>query len=153
YPGHFFQAILGATPQSPILFRYLRLFEKHYQGIDRVKKGPLGVILLKRAWDQMTDSHKSLRSKTELYQEVLYDKKMFPGLHPAPTWGTRRACHFVVVATANSKSNIEFRVPTSNDDDDVMKLQIPVISRVPGSRMCPDEIDGKKPDKKWWDRD
>jgi hypothetical protein len=151
YPGHFFQAILGATPRSPILLRYLRLFEKHYTGTDRVKKGPLGVILLKRAWDQVTKTNRSLRTRTELYQEVLYDRNLFPDLHPSPTWGTRRACHFVVVATANSRANVEFRVPTN--DDDVMKLHIPVLSRVPGSRMCPDEIDGKKPDKKWWERD
>jgi hypothetical protein len=51
----------------------------------------------------------------------------------------------------SSRANVEFRVPTN--DNDVMKLHIPVLSQVPGSRMCPDEIDGKKPDKKWWERD
>jgi hypothetical protein len=75
---------LGATPRSPILLWYLRLFEKHYTGTDRVKKGPLGVILLKRAWDQVTKTNRSLRSRTELYQEVLYDRNLFPDLHPSP---------------------------------------------------------------------
>jgi Glycosyltransferase sugar-binding region containing DXD motif len=152
YPGHFFQAILGAKAKSPVLFRYLRLFEKHYTGLERVKKGPLGVILLKRAWEYVSQSDSSLQSKTELYQEILYNPRLFPDLHPAPTWGTRRACHFVVVATVNREENVEMIVP-SNQDGKPMKLQVPALSRIPGSRMCPDEVDGKKQITKWWTRD
>lgn len=129
YPGHFFQAILGAAPHSPILYKYLQLFQDHYTGVERVEKGPLGVILLRRAWDRIYDST-THTPPTELYQEVLYDKKLFPHLHPAPTWGTRRACHFVVVATANHPENIEFSWKERD-------YRIPLYSRIAGSRMCP----------------
>jgi hypothetical protein len=153
YPGHFFQAIIGSKPKSPVLLRYLRLFEKHYTGVERVTKGPLGVILLKRAWDYVSETDSSLRSKTELYQEVLFRRTLFPNLHPAPTWGTRRACHFVVVATANNDENVEVTVPRKNKDGKSLKFQIPLLSRIPGSRMCPDEVDGKKQLTKWWTRE
>lgn len=129
YPGHFFQAILGAAPASPILHKYLELFEDHYTGRERVEKGPLGVILLRRAWERVYDET-SRSPLTELYQEVLYDRRLFPHLHPAPTWGTRRACHFVVVATANQPQNVEL---TWKDRD----YRIPFYSRIAGSRMCP----------------
>ncbi|KAG7356837.1 glycosyltransferase sugar-binding protein containing DXD motif [Nitzschia inconspicua] len=152
YPGHFFQAILGAKPKSPVLLRYLRLFEKHYKGVERVEKGPLGVILLKRAWDEISRSDKSLRSKTELYQEILFDRKLFPNLHPAPTWGTRRACHFVVVAQVNNKQNVEVKFQSTRDGEPTM-FQVPVLSRIPGSRMCPDEVHGKKQTITWWNRE
>jgi Glycosyltransferase sugar-binding region containing DXD motif len=152
YPGHFFQAILGAKPRSPVLFRYLRLFEKHYTGANRVTKGPLGVILLKRAWDYVSEKDSSIRSKTELYQEVLFNRKLFPRLHPAPTWGSRRACHFVVIATVNYDENVEVTIQAKKDRES-MKFQIPLVSRIPGSRICPDEVDGKKQNTKWWTRE
>ena len=141
YPGHFFQAIMGAAPASPIIYKYLQLFHDHYQGIERVDKGPLGVILLRRAWDRIYNHHNHT-PPTELYQEVLYDKKLFPQLHPAPTWGTRRACHFVVVAKANHKSHAEFTLPairtkTKQTKQEPQDLCIPLYSRIAGSRMCP----------------
>jgi hypothetical protein len=131
YPKHFFQAIMGAAPRSTILYRYLRLFEKYYLGSETVK-GPLGVILLKRAWDDVYD-RTTHQPPTELYQEILYNRQLFPHLHPAPTWGgTKRACHFVVVATANHRENIEWTAPPTN-----ISLQFPLYSRIGGSRMCP----------------
>jgi hypothetical protein len=129
YPKHFFQAILGAAPQSPIIYKYLELFEDHYTGKERVEKGPLGVILLRRAWDRVFDGTKG-EPVSELYQEVLYNKKLFPNLHPAPTWGSRRACHFVVVAAANYPEHSEISL---NGKD----YHIPLYSRIAGSRMCP----------------
>lgn len=129
YPKHFFQAILGAAPQSPILYKYLELFEDHYTGKERVEKGPLGVILLRRAWDRVFDTTTGL-PESELYQEVLYNKKLFPKLHPAPTWGTRRACHFVVVASVNHPENTELSLRGE-------AYHIPLFSRIAGSRMCP----------------
>mmetsp|Transcript_8977 Transcript_8977/g.22649 ORF Transcript_8977/g.22649 Transcript_8977/m.22649 type:complete len:393 (-) Transcript_8977:692-1870(-) len=149
YPGHFFQAILGSERQSPILLRYLRLFEKHYQAVqagdtnskDRIKKGPLGVIFLKRAWDDINKMSKkdvspSNPPKTELYQEVLFHPKLFPDLHPAPTWGTRRACHFVVIAKVNFPRNKEMTMKNSAGEKK-LDIQIPLYSRIAGSRMCP----------------
>jgi Glycosyltransferase sugar-binding region containing DXD motif len=139
YPGHFFQAILGAAPQSPILYRYLQLFEQHYTGVARIQKGPLGVILLRQAWDHIYNTT-TQEPFTELYQEVLYHKKLFPHLHPAPTWGTRRACHFVVVANANHGENAEFTWANdkhSTTHKEPRPYRIPLYSRIAGSRMCP----------------
>lgn len=129
YPNHFFQAILGAAPKSPIIYKYLELFEGHYTGKERVEKGPLGVILLRRAWDRVFDKKKGT-PVTELYHEVLYNKQLFPNLHPAPTWGTRRACHFVVMATANDVAHSEVSYREKH-------FHIPLYSRIAGSRMCP----------------
>lgn len=130
YPKHFFQAVLGAASKSPIIYKYLELFLDHYTGKDIVK-GPLGVILLRRAWDAVYNEDTNSPS-TELYQEVLYNKKFFPDLDPAPTWGVRRACHFVVVARAHQKQNAEF-----NGSDGKRQYHIPLYSRIGGSRMCP----------------
>jgi hypothetical protein len=192
----FFQAILGASPKSPILQLYLELFEQHYDGTNRIRKGPLGVLLLKRAWDQVNDEREQLEKEnsvpTELYQELLFqehgpfdsgDNKGV--LSPAPTWGKRRACHFIVVGIANDPSNIEMVLESSNNSDnsengsdengkkkqkkkEAIGLQIPVLSRIPGSRMCvadPKETetaagDGSKSynttrmieSMKWWER-
>lgn len=159
----FFQAALGASPQSPILKRYLELFEHHYDGTNRVSKGPLGVLLLKRAWDQVNEeleNEKKNTIPTELYQELLFQENgpLDSGdnkgvLSPAPTWGKRRACHFIVAGIANDPSNIEMVLESSNNNSDNDKgnvdtdetkkkkkgtigLQIPVLSRIPGSRMC-----------------
>jgi len=129
HPNNFFQAILGASPHSPVLYRYLELFHDHYTGKHRVKKGPLGVILLRRAWDQIYDKENNT-PPTELYQEVLYHRKLFPNLKPAPTWGTRRACHFVVVAAAHDSENTEMKWKN-------FRFHVPLYSRVAGSRMCP----------------
>ena len=185
--NHFFQAIVGSTPSNPVLRRYLELFELHYNGTDRVKKGPLGVILLKRAWDQIRDTTSSdnneyynennnnidkqqqdqrqqqqqqqqKRPVTELYQEILYDKDLFANLlPPAPTWGKRRACHFLVAGIANNPNNVELNLTTTtkgkgkqddNDNKQIQKqkqigLQIPILSRIPGSRMCIEENNNK----------
>ena len=129
YPKHFFQAILGAAPRSQILYKYLQLFWDHYTKKNTIK-GPLGVILLRKAWDAVYNDTLKLPA-TELYQEVLYNKKLFPDLYPAPTWGTRRACHFVVVAKAHSPKHAEMTSESGTS------FHIPLYSRIPGSRMCP----------------
>ena len=159
----FFQAVLGASPNSPILQRYLELFEEHYDGTHRVSKGPLGVLLLKRAWDQVNEElehQKASTIPTELYQELLFQENgpLDSGgnkgvLSPAPTWGKRRACHFIVAGIANDPSNIEMVLERNNNNSNsdnesvgnkeetkkkkgAIGLQIPVLSRIPGSRMC-----------------
>jgi len=193
--NHFFQAILGTTRHNIVLKRYLELFEKHYDGTDPVTKGPLGVILLKRAWDQVrnneynnnqnqnkqqqdyinnvrrresnSNTQQQKRPVTELYQEILYNKDVFSDLKPpAPTWGKRRACHFLVAGIANNPSNVELSLQQKEKNKNKnIGLQIPVLSRIPGSRMC---VEGKgieeedstdnKANKididslKWWER-
>ena len=156
----FFQAILGAAPNCPVMERYLELFEKHYDGSHRIHKGPLGVLLLYQAWDDFYSNKISSPHDipTELYQEFLFDSKspLNTGknkgiLSPAPTWGKRRACHFVVAGFANEKENAEIRL--GNKD-----LQIPVFSRIPGSRMCVAEENKSFnatrmiESMKWWER-
>lgn len=129
--GHFFQAILGAAPKSPIIYEYLRLFHDYYIGKEKVSsKAPLGVVLLKRAWDNIYNTTTQLPA-TELWQEILYHPDIFPNLVPAPTWGTRRACHFVVVSKAHTNATAELW------DAKGHLFSIPAYSRVGGSRMCP----------------
>jgi Glycosyltransferase sugar-binding region containing DXD motif len=147
--GNFFQAFMATTPRHPILERYLQLFLEHYQGKRVVKRGPLGVILLRQAFDDvilnqpdevsfvnhqnfqtLTDNDKHFHlgpkvvdtahhGRIQLWQEVLYNAKLMSNFIPEPTWGTRRACHFVVVANQRHT------------------LSAPLYSRIEGSRMCP----------------
>jgi hypothetical protein len=172
YPKHFFQAVIGIVPQSPILFNYLQRFYRHYtakeqqeeerrrrqnhdkhsnqtrliqddtannndDNDDIVRKGPLGVILLRRAFDEVYNPE-TRTPRTQLWQEVLYQREMFPHLHPAPTWGTRRACHFVVVAKARTSHHAELVIPASDKTaKNASFYQVPMYSRIGGSRMCP----------------
>jgi hypothetical protein len=145
YPNHFFQAIVGTTPESPILKEYLQLFEDYYLGIEQVH-GPLGVILLRRAFDRIIHDESSsaveITARTpppafELWQEVLYSPKYFPNLEPAPIWGTRRACHFVVVAHAHASQQPELWLHDQTTARVPVGMHIPLYSRVAGSRMCP----------------
>lgn len=55
YRGAFFQAFVAAAPHHPVLRRYVELFLDHYEGRlrPRIAKGPLGVLLLKRAYDEI----------------------------------------------------------------------------------------------------
>lgn len=120
HPGNFFQAFIGTTPGNPILKRYLELFIDHYQGRLDLKKAPLGVVLLRKAHDEVVgtpDHPKPHAQKPQYFMEMLYDKKKFPKV-PPPDRGTRRACHFVVVA--NEKA----------------PYVVPFYSRTKGSRMC-----------------
>ncbi|CAB9502136.1 expressed unknown protein [Seminavis robusta] len=151
HPGNFFQAFMATTPRHAILERYLQLFLEHYQGTRPIQRGPLGVILLRQAFDDVimsegeiwamngkpvNDKDKSFRlgpklvdtrhhGRIQLWQEVLYNPKFLSNVVPAPTWGTRRACHFVVVA------------------DQKFPLTVPLYSRIEGSRMCPRRSDAQ----------
>ena len=149
--GNFFQAFMATTARHAVLERYLQLFLQHYQGkLSRpIKRGPLGVILLRQAFDDVIlnqpkevsfvnlqrvqtlhDKDKQLllgpkvfdtahHGRIQLWQEILYNSKLMSKFVPEPTWGTRRACHFVVVANAK------------------YPLRVPLYSRIEGSRMCP----------------
>lgn len=144
--GNFFQAFMGTTSHHDIIKRYLKLFQQYYEGqLTRpIHKGPLGVILLRQAFDDIilldndvggSKNKLQLGPKTidtiqygriQLWQEILYDTKYFSNVLPAPTWGTRRACHFVVVANRH------------------FPLQVPFYSRIEGSRMCRNSTSTKK---------
>jgi hypothetical protein len=164
FPKHFFQAVIGIVPQSPILYNYLQRFYRHYTAKEQheerrrrpdkhsnqtliqddtakddddiVRKGPLGVILLRRAFDEVYNPE-TRTPRTQLWQEVLYQRELFPHLHPAPTWGTRRACHFVVVAKTRTIHHTELVIPASDKTANASFYQVPMYSRIGGSRMCP----------------
>jgi len=103
----FFQAFIGVTKQHPIMKRYLDLFVKHYNG-TRPVKGPLGVVLLRQAFEDLHPNN------AVLWEEVRYNEDRFPDV--LPTVGKRRACHFLVAIRETSIA--------------------PFYSRVRGSRMC-----------------
>jgi hypothetical protein len=147
HKGAFFQAFMGATPQNPILYRYLELFQTYYQGLLRppLPDGPLGVLLLRRAYDEVLardrddedhDQNKQDSSvvtttvdknTVEIWQELLYlprFQKSILSHVPPPVWGTRRACKFVVIAGLEEP------------------FVVPFYSRVANSRMCPAQPPG-----------
>ena len=120
YPGAFFQAFIGVTPHHAIMLRYVQLFLEYYQGHlnEYVQRGqPLGVLLLRKAYDDVVAAETSTLQHVQFWQEVLYSRHLFPNV-PPPNWGTRRACHFVVVANGKPP------------------FVVPLYSRVNGSRMC-----------------
>lgn len=106
--GNFFQAFVGATPRHPVMKRYLELFVLHYEGKLNVG-GPLGVYLLRMAYDDCSD-----KNDVELWQEMRYDPRWFPYIK-RDRWGQRRACQMLVVAS---------------------ERVVPLFSRSNGSRMC-----------------
>ena len=145
YPGAFFQAFIAAVPYHDVIHRYIELFLLYYRRIVIIEKGPIGVILLKRAYDEIqyeqeqqllqlqqkegtmisvstTTTSTHLQQTTELWQEVLY----LPQYHetifrhvPIPTWGNnKRACKFVVVIPPTHQRRQGHKTTTTDDDDD-----------------------------------
>ena len=116
YPGAFFQAFIGVTPHHAVIRRYIELFLDYYRGEISIK-GPLGVLLLKRAYDEIEAEQQQeevspaaqltgndhtnmmttqqpvnthLNQTTEIWQEVLYLPELQHTLlsHvPPPDWG------------------------------------------------------------------
>lgn len=122
-PGAFFQAFIGATPRHAIISRYVELFLMFYDGkLPEYKQEPLGVVLLKRAMEDVLALDSASAETIELWQEVLYKPEMKKSLErivPYPTWGTRRACKFIVLSSLKPP------------------FIVPFYSRIGGSRMCP----------------
>ncbi len=135
--GGFFQAFIGSTRMHPILLRYLELFVDYYEGRITVG-GPLGVYLLRMAYDEYAKVKKEKRKggdegggkvrgamdddvAIDLWQEVRYTPKKFPDV-TRDHWGTRRACQMLVVAPP---------IPGRRD----MRM-VPLFSHANGSRMC-----------------
>jgi Glycosyltransferase sugar-binding region containing DXD motif len=127
--GSFFQAFMAAAPRHPILERYVDLFLDYYDGkLPQYRGKPLGVVLLKHAHDQVLAAMPALNATVELWQEVQYDPKLQDTVlkHvPPPTWGTRRACKFIVVA------------PAASPRKGAGRAVVPLYSRIANSRMCP----------------
>ena len=117
HPGGFFQAFIGAVPKHRVMKRYVEIFLDYYEGKVKVD-GPLGVYFLRMAYDGLKDDEKS---KSELWKEVRYYKKLFPKLKDPPI-GKRRACQMLVVALPKSGKKEE--------------MKIPFYSHARGSRMC-----------------
>lgn len=119
--GAFFQAFIAVTPQHPVMKRYVELFADYYAGKNPAN-GPLGVLFLRQAYDELVATNPQINATTELWQEVLYHESMQKYLgndFEPPLWGKRRACHFFVVARLE------------------LPLVVPFYSRIAGSRMCP----------------
>jgi hypothetical protein len=131
HKGAFFQAFMAATPKHPVIRRYVELFLDYYQGRLPDVKGPLGVILLRRAFDEILDKDSDFQHEhpVELWQELLYlpqFRKTILAHVPPPVWGgTKRACKFVVVAHHEEP------------------FVVPFYSRIANSRMCPMQQDGR----------
>ena len=120
--GGFFQAFIGVTPRHPVMKRYVELFVEYYEGKVKVN-GPLGVYFLRMAYDELVSHDEEKKQYTELWREIRYHEKLFPGLKEPPT-GKRRACQMLVVAMPlKSKKKKE-------------ELKIPFYSHARGSRMC-----------------
>jgi Glycosyltransferase sugar-binding region containing DXD motif len=157
HPGDFFQAFVGVTPRHAILKRYLELFWEYYthQLHPSVSaKDPLGVVFLRRAYNQVGSDH------VELWQELLYapalQRTAWLSHVPPPTWGTRRACKFVVITRVPTRLQ-PYNPTLSHDEkrallqqwgdnashvhfaDDDEPLTVPFYSRIANSRMCPVE--------------
>lgn len=138
YPNNaFFQAILGAAPQSPVLYRYLQLLYNHYAGRTPLPPGTmLGVVLLERAWTDIVQQQQQQTIPTEFYQEMIYDAAYFPNLNPPPTWGTTWACHCMVVALVNENHALVNVSSQSSIWYQGHQFYVPFYSHIAGSRMC-----------------
>jgi Glycosyltransferase sugar-binding region containing DXD motif len=158
YPGAFFQAFIAVAMQHDVIHRYIQLFILYYRGTIQIGYGPLGVLLLKRAYDEvqleqeqrnneneMLPSTKSystptvlthLQQTTELWQEILYKPKYHDTIFahvPIPTWGTVQACKYVVVIPPSQRQLINGNITITS------KLIVPLYSRIAGSRRCPNK--------------
>jgi hypothetical protein len=168
--GNFFQAFLASTPANPILYQYLQYFIEYYQQEQeqdtdgnslalQLHRKPLGVILLRMAYDTvmnrttttLTTNHHHHHvtpspppQVVELWQEVLYHPSYFPHV-PPPMWGKKRACHFVVVIPATGATALEprRRQGEEEEEEEEPRVQVPLYSRIAGSRQCQEHPNAK----------
>ena len=124
--GGFFQAFIGVTSRHPVMKRYVELFVEYYEGKVRVN-GPLGVYFLRMAYDEVISRDEEKKQYAELWREVRYHEKLFPGLKEPPT-GKRRACQMLVVAWPLESNKKKMKR--------MEELKIPFYSHARGSRMC-----------------
>jgi hypothetical protein len=140
HAGAFFQAFVAASPRHPIVGRYVDLFLDYYDGkLPEYRGRPLGVVLLRRAHDDVLAERPSLGPSVELWQEVQYNfewRDTWLRHVPPPTWGTRRACKFIVVADPRLVAPPQGD-KTAPAREKAGPLVVPLYSRIAGSRMCP----------------
>jgi hypothetical protein len=160
YSG-FFQAFIAVTQYHPVIERYIRLFYDFYKGAlpnwGEVLRGHKGVILLKRAYDQILFEQQEekfeqqkhhhqihtnftteeqtthLSNTSELWHEILYDEKIFPYV-VRPSWGETVPCQ-VVVSTKSleqlANSSTSSTAPAYDD-----ATIVPAYSRIAYSSRC-----------------
>jgi len=117
--GSFFQAFMAASPQHPVIHRYIELFLDFYKGKLKGVKRFVGVVLLKKAYDEIVLKDPSQVNRSEIWHEYKYVAGDMPGV-PEPTWGTRMQCKMVVVTSLDQGNKT-----------------VPFYSRVADTRMCP----------------
>lgn len=113
----FFQAFVGATPQHPILERYLDLFLQYYRGNITIVNDKKGVVLLRMAYEQVTREHPELMQTIQIWNETVYDPIAFPNVEHTPRqahWQKGGVlCQFIVT---DEQNNVPFwsHVPGSS---------------------------------------
>jgi len=113
--GAFFQAFIGVRKGHPVLLKYLEGFVEYYTGkysINGLIPVPLGVVLLRRAYDALSPDEQS--GSVLRWKEVRYERFMFPDVEPPQD--VMRVCQYVVA------------IPHTR--------VVPFYSRASGSRMC-----------------
>jgi hypothetical protein len=114
-----FQSFLAATPQHPIIQRYLDLFRIYYQGkLQDPINHKKGVVLLRMAYDQITlESNYSWRLTLQMWNETLYHHDFNDTLGLAQEYQRRQGggglCDYLVT---DSNANVPFwsHVPGSS---------------------------------------
>mmetsp|Transcript_29255 Transcript_29255/g.45461 ORF Transcript_29255/g.45461 Transcript_29255/m.45461 type:complete len:425 (-) Transcript_29255:412-1686(-) len=115
--GAFFQAFMGVRKGHPMLLKYLEGFVDYYTAekysIDGLhfKGAPVGVVLLRRAYDALSYNE---QTRCVFWKEVRYERFLFPDVEPPQ--GIMRVCRYVVA------------IPHTR--------VVPFYSRANGSRMC-----------------
>lgn len=169
YPGAFFQAFMASTPRHAVLERYVTLFLQYYRGTIRLPndKGPLGVLLLKRAYDEVEFEQKqqSLVSKLNTPTGLAVRRStaaVAPFDSPPASSNNNNSTTTISHLTTTSElwqeilylpqfqSSILAHVPPPTwggsrrachfvvaTSPHVLPLVVPLYSRIAGSRMCP----------------
>jgi hypothetical protein len=65
YPGAYFQAFIAVTKQHDIIHRYIELFILYYRGTIKIRRGLIGVTLLKRAHDEIQSEQELIMGQNE----------------------------------------------------------------------------------------
>lgn len=151
-PG-FFQAFIGATPQHPILKRYLELFIQYYEGkikletpLLKEEKQMLGVRILHIAYSQiLEESSGPQRRQDWLDKARATTSRTLPSsfnssssiIGPIELWQEVYYSHdkFPTIAapTWGTEKSCKYVVLANQGWPPV----VPFYSRVAGSRMCP----------------
>jgi Glycosyltransferase sugar-binding region containing DXD motif len=162
YPGAFFQAFMAATPRHAVIQRYVELFVQYYRGTLQLKPGPLGVLLLKQAYDEIqaiqhqemletppttTTSSTDLRRTSRSMLGATISTSRPPRTTSTHLNATSEIWQEILYAPQLQSSMLshvpppvwgrrracKFVVATAPR----LPLVVPLYSRIAGSRMCP----------------